>query len=290
MSTYGHLEDIESKLQAFVKDIEALNTNPTAGHEEPSTVIYGQTTLEALWNHHKVQDIEIVHDRNVYFKECEVLLRGNLRRGVLFRTTVHNSTLYDCILIECTIYGSKVELSTLEDCRVRKKAIDTSDTTSETPFISCCQIENTTFYDSEIFNSTINGGLQIQHSKIENTLAVDSLIIGSALKQCGVNSSELHDCQATKCFLTESVLEVKNVLTLRKFQAEVREMIYTYFMRKNEQDDNLVAALRTDPLLHSEVLGIYFKEHVFQLSAENHDVFSSTAPQIIQRMCKLHLK
>jgi hypothetical protein len=259
MSTYGHLKDIESKLQAFVKDIEASNTNPTAGHEEPSTVLYGQTTLEALRNHHKVKDFEIVHDRNVDFKECEVLLRGNLRHGVLFRTTVHNSTLYDCTLIECTIYGSKIELSSLEDCRVRKKAIGTSDTTSETPFISCCQVENTTFYDSEIFNSTINGGLSIQNSEIENTLAVDSLIIGSALKQCGVNSSELHDCQATECFPTESVLEVKNVLTLRKFLVEVREMIYKYFMRNNEQDDILVAALRADPFLHSEVLGIYFK-------------------------------
>jgi hypothetical protein len=198
--------------------------------------------------------------------------------------------LYNCILIECTIHGSKIELSRLEDCRVRKKTPGTSDTTSETTFISCCRSENSTFYDAAIFNSTINGALSVQISEMENSLVVDSLIIGSKLKECGISSSDLHDCSDIKCFLTDPVVEVRNILTLRNLPVEVREMIYTYFMGDNEHDNNLVTALRPNPLFYTEVLGTCFKEHVFHLSASNHKIVISAPPEKALRIRKLHIK
>jgi hypothetical protein len=51
----------------------------------------------------------------------------------------------------------------------------------------------------------------------------------------------------------------------------------------------LIAALRPDSLLYKEILGTFFREHIFQLSTSKYKSFSVSSPKVKPRISKLHL-
>jgi len=203
-----------------------------------------------------------------------VLLRGALQHHILFRASIHNPTLNDCTLIECTIYGSKIRGSQVKDCRVRKKALGIISETASTPCIWNCQVESGTIYNADTFDSTFNGTLLIQSCNIESGLAVSSLIFDSTLINCGAHESEPRFGEVFGGALTESVTQSKAV-SYREPPIDIRKMTYSNAIAVGGLTTNLIAVLRRDYLLYSEVLESLFAEHEVVFSDENRKAISS---------------
>ncbi|TVY43247.1 hypothetical protein LCER1_G009020, partial [Lachnellula cervina] len=288
MTSIPSPETIRTRLQAFISDSQSLAPNIIPTTLEPLTILYGQTHLGLPLHAVKLRDIEAGRGAPEY-KECEVLLRGDMHGHVLFQTTIHNSTLRDCILVACTIYGGKMEKCQLTDCRVRKKALGENDTSPTTPFISCCNLEGGNAYDAEIFNSTLNNVSPIQSCDIDNSLAIHSLGFDSTFGNCGIHDSKLHNCK-TVGGVKDSVVETKNTMNFRRFPTEIRNMIFSSAIQMDGLSTGLIAALRPDSLLYSEVLEAFYREHVFVLSHENQEVFRSALQARLQGITKIYLK
>ncbi|TVY16833.1 hypothetical protein LARI1_G006509 [Lachnellula arida] len=288
MTSVESSENIEARLNDFIKDSQSLAPGLPANHQDPLIILYGQTHLGVPLHHIKLREIEAGREAPE-FKACEVLLRGTLQGHVLFQTTIHNSNLKDCILIACTIYGGRIETSQLTDCRIRKKAFGEHDTSLTTPFMSCCNIDGGNAYDTEIFNSTANRVGPIQSCVIESSLAIYSLGFDSTLSSCGVYESKLHNCEVIGG-IKNSVIESKNTLNFRRFPGEIRKMIFLNAIEIDGLTTGLIAALRPDSLLYSEVLETFYQEYIFVLSDENQEVFKSVSKTSLQRLTKIYLK
>jgi hypothetical protein len=158
-----------------------------------------------------------------------------------------------------------------------------------TPFISCCQVEGGAAYDAKIFNSGLKGVNLIQGCDVESCLVVSSVGRHSSLTSCGVSESELRNCGVFGGVLTESVVESKTTSNLRVFPVEIRKMVYEDVIAGDGALAGLIAALRPDPLLYSEVLEILFREHTFVLSCENRDALGYTPLTVLRRITKIFL-
>lgn len=185
MTFFENLENIEAELNDFIRDSKSLLPVLPANHRYPLIILYGQTHLGVPLHHIKLREIEAGREAPE-FKACEVLLRGTLQGHVLFQVTIDNSNLKDCILIECTIYGGKIETSQLTDCHVRKKVLGEHDTSLVIPFVSCCKIESGSAHCTEIFNSTANKVGPIRNCIIESSLAIYSLLSESTINNCAL--------------------------------------------------------------------------------------------------------
>ncbi|PQE05684.1 hypothetical protein CJF31_00004401 [Rutstroemia sp. NJR-2017a BVV2] len=286
MTSAESLENIEAELNDFIRESESLVPARPANLQNPLIILYGQTRLGPPLHHIKLR--EIVAGREApEFKVCEILFRGTLSGYVLFRTTIHNSELRDCILIECTIYGGKIETSQLIDCRVRKKVLGEHDTSSTIPFVSCCEIEGGSIHHTEIFSSTANRASQIRNCFIDSSLAIHSILFDSELSSCGLYKSKLYNCQVTGG-IKNSVQE--HTLDLRQLPAEIRKMIFSSAMRIDGLSTGLIAALRPDSVLYNEVIESFYQEHTFILSDENWDAFKTMVETKRQRLTKIYLK
>ncbi|KAF8857733.1 hypothetical protein BDZ45DRAFT_674486 [Acephala macrosclerotiorum] len=286
MTSVESLENIEAELNDFIRDSKSLVPVLPANQQYPLIILYGQTHLGAPLHHTKLREIEAGREAPE-FKACEVLLRGTIQGHVLFQMTIHNSNLKDCILIECTIYGGEIETSQLTDCRVRKKALGEHDTSLTIPLVSCCKIEGGSAYYTEIFNSTANRVGPIRNCIVESSLAIYSLVFESTLSSCGLYESKLHNCEVIGG-IKDSVLEY--TLDFRQLPAEIRKMIFSSAIKIDGLSTGLIAALRPDLLLYSEVLETFYKEHIFILSDENQEAFKSMSKTKLQRLTKICLK
>jgi hypothetical protein len=292
MATHATDEDIQSRLQTFINDNAFPNTKPFKDYRQQSTILYCKCLEGEPRDHIKFQHIPAVKDGSAKYQKCGVLFSGDLQDHILFQVIAHDSALVRCTLIDCTVYGGKIESSNLQECRVQKKAFGGDDSTPITPMISGCQIENSTFFDADISNSSIPGGLSIKNCKLENIMTVRSLVIGSSLTKCGLDNSELRNCEVTDSVLTASVSETKiakNNSTLRRFPAEIRAMIFAYFMI-NKNQWTIFDVLRPDPLLYDEALEVWYKEHRFKLSVRNYRCFAAASKTMAGRMSKLHIE
>ncbi|TVY83822.1 hypothetical protein LSUE1_G001328 [Lachnellula suecica] len=287
MASAESAEDVAARLQAFIKGKQASTKSLPAINEPPPTIVHGQSLLDVPRNHPKVEEIEAALEVGAKFRQCEVLLRGDLKDHLFFGITIHNSSLSNCTLISCTIYGGRIKNSLLRDCRVSEKAIGIYENSSPTPFLSFCQIENGALYDGEIFSSTLTGISSIQSCDIENSLAVHSSSFESTWISCGIHESKLHECEVVDGVLTESVIVSKSAMELRKFPSEIRKIIFSNIVATNGVKTSMIAALRPDLLLYGEILESLFQEHFFILSPHNQDDWISISPSVLKRLTKL---
>ncbi|EPE35181.1 hypothetical protein GLAREA_10877 [Glarea lozoyensis ATCC 20868] len=283
---------IRAQLQSFIYDIAVPDPKPFKEYYQQSTILYGGCPEGEPRDHVKLQHIPAVPK----YQEYEDLAFVELVDRVLFQVTIHYSKLRRCTLIDCTVYGGEIEKSNLQDCQVRMKGFGDGtsefvykDQMSRKPYILDSQINHTDLFDAKIFNSTIVSSGSMRNCYIKNTLAARSFMNGCVLEECGVDDSELRNCEVVGTILTASVIEVKTLITFHKLPPEIRQMIYSLLININPWKQKLISALRADPVLHREVLEAYFKQHVFQLSVKNHRNYRSVPMNIMVRICKIHL-
>jgi hypothetical protein len=290
MTGFDTQESIKAKLQAFLQELKSPDSTSPTLDDSPLPVLSGRFNVNFGLYDPRTKEIEAIQAilpryKIVEFEDCHVLRGGHVHHRVLFHVTIHNSNLENCTLIQCIIYQSNVNSSQLEDCRIQKEAGGGNDVTSA-PCLKNCKISKGTIFDAYIYNSTLNKTGTIHNCHTEGSLVVDSNAIDSTFTNCGFHESELCNCEVVNP--DPSPPDV--VINFRGLPAEIRKTVCSNAIASEGLAKNLVAALRSDPVLHGEILEVLFREQVFVLSEKNHEAVTKSPKSVTKRVKKLYLK
>lgn len=144
----------------------------------------------------------------------------------------------------------------------------------------------------ELRSKCIFKDCNLKNVALEDCLIVNATITDSSLDRCvlynsHINSSLVMESKLVKCL--RSKCEVSPTPTFNSIPAEIRNLIFSNAIEWNGKTPNVVAAVRGDPVLYAEALGVLHRQSTFKLHAANRLSRSVMSPKAYQSVRKLEI-
>jgi hypothetical protein len=229
-------------------------------------------------------------------------LKPAIQGTSLFKCTIVTSTLKDCALFNCTLLSCIIINSKLVNCTIYQDShrdpfyvrnnIDPQDIplshTRRPSILRNCQTTGCLITKSIISrDSEVEGGelalCEVQNSTIGKALVCETTILSCNVNNCILIISEQYGCK----MLRTSKMGCKSLSPLRVFPPEIRSIIFKYSMELYERllpehMPALIPALRPDPILYGEALGLLRDKNYFIADMSNVFTISNSQAEYVR--------